>query len=174
MAGRECQEPVVRDRRRSRHPRAGSRGRAVSHGSRFGGHALYVKDNRLHYVDNYVGIDEQIIIGTDDVPTGDDLILSASFEKEGQDALSANGTLSLYHGETKVGEGKIKTQLGAFAIAGAGVYVGRHAGEPLTDDYPGTAPFAFTGGTVKVVSVNVTGAPYLDIERHAAMLLKQQ
>ena len=155
-------------------PAPGAEGVLFAHGSRFGGHALYVKDNRLHYVNNYVGIDEQIIIGTEDVPTGDDLILSASFEKEGQDALSANGTLSLYHGETKVGEGKIKTQLGAFAIAGAGVYVGRHAGEPLTDDYPGTAPFAFTGGTVKVVSVNVTGAPYLDIERHAAMLLKQQ
>ena len=35
------------------------------------------------------------------------------------------GTLSLYHGDTKVGEGKIKTQLGAFAIAGSGLYVGR-------------------------------------------------
>ena len=28
-------------------------------GSRFGGHALYVKDNRLHYVNNFVGIVEQ-------------------------------------------------------------------------------------------------------------------
>ena len=28
-------------------------------GTRFGGHALYVKDKRLHYVNSFVGADEQ-------------------------------------------------------------------------------------------------------------------
>ena len=32
-----------------------------SHGGRFGGHALYVKDNRLHYVYNFLGSEEQKI-----------------------------------------------------------------------------------------------------------------
>jgi arylsulfatase len=27
----------------------------LAHGCWFGGHALYVKDNRLHYVDNFLG-----------------------------------------------------------------------------------------------------------------------
>ncbi len=103
-----------------------------------------------------------------------DLILSASFEKEGQEPLAATGTLSLYHGETMVGEGKIKTQLGAFAIAGASLYVGHHPGEPVTDDYPGETPYEFTGGTLKQVAVNVSGEPYVDVERHAQMLLKAQ
>ena len=53
---------------------------------------------------------------------------------------AATGILSLYHGDEKVGEGRIKTQLGAFAIAGSGLYVGRHSGEPITDDYPGEPP----------------------------------
>ena len=92
-----------------------------------------------------------MIVGSEDVPTGDDLILSASFEKEGQDPRACTGTLSLFHGDTKVGEGTIKTQLGAFAIAGSGLYVGRHAGEPVTDDYPGEPPYAFTGGTLHQV-----------------------
>ena len=34
---------------------AGAQGVLFSMGSRFGGHALYVKDNRLHYVNSFVG-----------------------------------------------------------------------------------------------------------------------
>ncbi len=98
-------------------PAAGAQGVLSAIGSRFGGHALYVKDNRLHYVNNFVGITEQLIVGSEDLPTGKNLILSASFEKEAQESGCAVGTLSLYHGEKKVGEGKIKTQLGAFAVA---------------------------------------------------------
>ena len=36
-------------------PQAGAEGVLFAHGSRFGGHALYIKDNRLHYVYNFVG-----------------------------------------------------------------------------------------------------------------------
>ena len=36
-------------------PAAGAQGVLFAHGSPFGGHALYVKDNRLHYVYNFVG-----------------------------------------------------------------------------------------------------------------------
>ena len=54
------------------------------------------------------------------------------------------------------------------------LYVGRHAGEPLTDDYPGEPPYAFTGGTLHEVAVDVSGEPYIDLERHAEMLLKPQ
>ena len=122
-------------------PAPGAEGVLFAMGARFGGHALYVKDNRLHYVNSFVGAVEQQVVGTTDVPTGENLILSASFEKEGMDPDGATGTLSLYHGDDKVGEGRIKTQLGAFAIAGSGLYVGRHSGEPITDDYPGEPPY---------------------------------
>ena len=64
-------------------PAPGAQGVLFAIGSRFGGHALYVKDNRLHYVNSFVGITEQMIVGTEDLPTGENLILSASFEKEG-------------------------------------------------------------------------------------------
>ena len=43
-------------------PGPGAEGVLFAHGSRFGGHALYVKDNRLHYVYNFVGIVEQQIV----------------------------------------------------------------------------------------------------------------
>jgi hypothetical protein len=143
-------------------------------GARFGGHALYVKDNRLHYANSFVGAEEQLIVGTEDIPTGDNLILSASFDKEGMEPTHAFGTLSLYHGDKKVGEGKLKTQLGAFAIAGSGLFVGRHAGEPVTDDYPGESPYTFTGGRIDRVAVDVSGDPYVDLEREAEMLIRSQ
>jgi len=155
-------------------PSPGAQGVLFSIGSRFGGHTLYVKDNRLHYVNNFVGVTKQMIVGSEDLPAGENLILSASFEKEAQEPDCAAGTLSLYHGEKKVGEGKIKTQLGAFAVAGAGLYVGRHGGEPLTDDYPGAAPYRFTGGTLNRVAIDVSGEPYVDLEREAETLLKHQ
>ena len=65
-----------------------------AHGSRFGGHALYIKDRKLKYVYNWVGVFEQIVESTEPVPTGH-VVLSASFEKEG-DAMPAEGTLTLH------------------------------------------------------------------------------
>jgi arylsulfatase len=155
-------------------PAPGAEGVLFAMGARFGGHALYVKDNRLHYVNSFVGAEEQQVVGTKDVPAGENLILSASFEKQGMDPDAATGTLSLYHGDEKVGEGHIKTQLGAFAIAGSGLYVGRHSGEPITDDYPGEPPHRFTGGTINRIAVDVSGEPYLDLEREAQLMLMRE
>lgn len=66
-------------------PAPGAQGVLFAHGSRFGGHALYVKDNRLHYVYNFVGMAEEKIDGDQDIPTGENLILSASFAKDGEE-----------------------------------------------------------------------------------------
>ena len=150
-------------------PAPGAEGVLFAHGSRFGGHALYVKDNRLHYVNNFVGMMEQKIDSTQDVPTGQNLILSASFEKDGEDPPHVStGILSLYHGDKKVGEGRIKTQPGQFMFAGEGLCVGRDSGEAVTDDYPNGSPHRFTGGTIKRVAVDVSGDPYVDLEARGA------
>jgi len=156
-------------------PAPGAEGVLFAHGARFGGHTLYVKDNRLHYVYNFVGVFEQKIDGTEDIPTGQDLILSAAFDKDGEDPPHvATGILSLYHGDKKVGEGRIKTQPGYFSLAGEGLCVGRDSGEAVTDDYPGESPYIFTGGTIKRVAVDVSGEPYLDLERQAVAMLARE
>jgi len=156
-------------------PAPGAEGVIFAHGARFGGHALYVKDNRLHYVYNFVGMFEQKVTATEDVPTGENLILSASFDKDGEDPPGvATGTLSLYHGDRKVGEGRIKTQPGNFELAGEGLCVGRDSGAAVTDDYAGEAPHRFTGGTIKRVAVDVSGQPYVNLEREAAAMLARE
>jgi arylsulfatase len=82
--------------------------------------------------------------------------------------------LSLFHDDRKVGEGRIKTQPGPFALAGEGLCVGRDSGEAVTDDYPGDPPHWFTGGIIKRVAVDVSGEPYLDLEREAAALIVRE
>ena len=90
------------------------------------------------------------------------------------DSTCATGTPTLYHGDHKVGEGAITTQLGAFAIAGAPLLVGRHGGEPVTDDYPGERPWAFAGGTIKQVIVDVSGEHYIDLEKEAVAMMSRE
>ncbi|MEU4671556.1 arylsulfatase, partial [Amycolatopsis sp. NPDC023774] len=95
--------------------------------------------------------------------------------KEGEESPGvATGVLSLYHGDRKVGEGRIKTQPGAFELAGEGLCVGRDSGAAVTDDYRGERPHRFTGGTIKRVVIDVSGDPYVDQAREAeAMLMRE-
>ena len=99
----------------------------------------------------------------------------ASFDKTGEQPKNvAQGTLSLYYGEHKVGEGHIQTQPGKFALGGEGLNAGRDGGAPVTSDYPGQAPWAFTGGTLHRVAVDVSGDPYIDLEREAVAMFARE
>jgi arylsulfatase len=143
-----------------------------SHGARFGGHGLYVKDRKLKYVYNFVGSKEQMVESTKEIPTGE-VILGATFVREG-DSMPATGTLSLFIDDEKVGEGTIMTQPGNFSLVGEGLNVGRDPAEPVTSDYPGTTPFAFTGGTIKQAIVDVSGEQYVDLEKEALAMMKRE
>ena len=112
-----------------------------AHGSRFGGHALYVKDNRLHYVYNFVGMMEQKIDGTQDIPAGKDLILSASFDKDGEDPpASPPASCPSTTGTRRSARAGSRPSPGCSCLAGEGLCVGRDSGEPVTSDYPGEHP----------------------------------
>jgi arylsulfatase len=138
-----------------------------AHGARFGGHALYVKDRKLKYVYNFVGDKEQIVESAEPLPTGH-VIVSASFEREG-DSMPAEGTLTLHMGDREVGQGRIRTQPGKFSIAGEGLTIGKDSAEPVTGDYPGEAPWSFTGGTILRAAVDVSGEPFVDLAAEARM-----
>ncbi|HEY3943824.1 MAG TPA: arylsulfatase [Solirubrobacteraceae bacterium] len=155
-------------------PGPGASGVLFAQGSHFGGHALFVKDNRLHYIYNFVGVFEQNVAATKDLPVGENLIISAAFVKDGEDPPGVStGILSLYHGDEKVGEGRIKTQPGQFGISGTDLTVGRGRSR-ITVSYPGTRPWPFTGGTIKTVAVDVSGEPYVDLEREAAAMIARE
>ena len=52
--------------------------------------------------------------------------------------------------------------------------IGRDSGAAVTEDYPGERPYRFTGGTIKRVAIDVSGRPYVDMEREAAAMLARE
>ena len=82
--------------------------------------------------------------------------------------------LSLFVDDEKVGEGTIVTQPGNFSLVGEGLNVGKDPAEPVTDDYPGTSPYAFSGGTIKEAVVDVSGEPFVDLEKEAIAMMARE
>jgi len=148
-------------------------GALFAHGHQFGGHALYVKDGKLHYVYNYLGLDAQHLVSDIALPEGP-CVLGVEFAKESQTPAETTGTFSLFIGETKVATlPGARTQNGKFNLCGEGLNIGRDGGAPVTLDYPGERPWAFTGGTIQRVVVDVSGEPYLDLEKEAIGMMKR-
>lgn len=136
-----------------------------AHGVVAGGHSLYVKDRRLHYVFNWVGTDLQVVDADRDIEPGKH-VFTAEFRATGRNTdpamPGATGTLALYLDHQQVGADVIVTQPGLFCAAGDGICVGRGDASPVTPDY--TAPFRFTGGTTEKVVIDVSGERYMDHE----------
>ncbi|MCJ7445781.1 MAG: arylsulfatase [Methanotrichaceae archaeon] len=135
-----------------------------AHGSGLGGHSLYIKDRKLYYVYNWLGVDIQKVVSEVEISTGRH-VFSAEFQKTDQDPQTRSflGTLNLYIDNKKAGEAKIKTQPGRFSIAGEGLCVGRDSGSPVSPVYK--PPFSFTGGTIEKVVVDVSGEPFVDHDK---------
>jgi arylsulfatase len=129
-----------------------------------GGHTLYIKDKRLHYVYNWLGEDIQKVTSNIEISTGRHAF-TAEFSRTGQDpqTKSALGTLTLYVDTEQVGQSKIKTQPGYFSLVGEGLCVGRDSASPVSPDY--APPFTFTGGAIDRVVVDVAGEPFMDYEK---------
>jgi arylsulfatase len=144
----------------------------MTQGSRFGGHALFVKGGKLFYVYNFLGIEVQKVVSTDSIPTGK-ISLGAEFTKTGENPkFVANGDLKLYINKKQVGQGKIRTQPGKFALAGEGLAVGHQPADVVSDDYK--PPFKFTGGTIHKVVVNISGEHVVDLELEALGMMARE
>ncbi len=151
-------------------PEAG--GVLFSQGSRFGGHALYVKDGHLAYVYNWLGQQVQTVVSDEPVPLGH-VVLSASFARE-NDTMPATGTLSLHMRDAQVGAATIMTQPGKFGLGGGGLVVGRSGPEQVADGYPGERPWPFVGGSIIKVVIDVSGEPFVDLAKEAAAMFARQ
>ncbi len=143
-----------------------------SQGSRFGGHALYVKDGKLRYAYNFLGERMQVVESEEPIPTGH-VVLSATFERQ-NDTMPTVGALTLHIRDAEVGQGTIMTQPGKFGLGGGGLVVGRSGAEPVTDDYPGERPWPFIGGSITKVVIDVSGEAFVDLAQEAAAMFLRQ
>ena len=137
-----------------------------AHGSRFGGHALFIKDKKLQYVYNFLGIKpEQTFVSPELKPGKYTLGVEFIREKAGKYHESL-GTTTLYVNDKAVTEGPMRTQPGKFTLSGDGLCIGCDSGDAVSAGYK--SPGEFKGGTILFVGVTVEKAQYLDLEKLAA------
>jgi arylsulfatase len=143
-----------------------SEGVIFAHGSRFGGHTLFIKDRKLHYAYNFLGIKPEQTFVSPELEPGQ-LTLGVEFVREGAgEHMESVGTAKLYVGEQVVVEGPMRAQIGPFALCGDGLCVGYDSADPVSRSYPPNFPF--TGGRIIGVGVDIGEDQYLDLEREAA------
>jgi len=132
---------------------ANSSGVIFAQGSRFGGHSLFIKDHKLHYVYNFLGIKpEQELISGILTPGKYSVRMEFKREKAGEHKESM-GTATLYINDKQVAQGPMRSQIGKFTLVGDGLCVGYDSGDPVSTQYK--SPGKFQGGTISFVTVNI-------------------
>jgi arylsulfatase len=137
-----------------------------AHGSRFGGHTLFIKDRKLNYVYNFLGIKPEQRLTSPELKPGK-YVLGMEFTREkGGKFHESIGTAKLYVNDKAVAQGEMRTQAGKFTLSGDGLCVGRDSGDNISQEYK--SPAAFKGGKILGVEVSVSEDSYLDLEMEAA------
>jgi len=143
----------------------GCAGVLFAHGSRFGGHALFIRERKLHYVYNFLGIKPEQHFESPVLAPGK-YALGMEFIRESagphQESL---GKTRLYVNDKVVAEGPMRTQPGFFTLAGDGLCIGRDSGDAVSELYQ--SPGEFKGGVIFLVGVTTEKEQYLDLEKLA-------
>ena len=145
-------------------PKGGASGVLVCHGSNAGGYSLFVKDNKLQYVHNYVGAQEFRVASSEPVPEGKSK-LRYEFEPTGKPDIAKGkgspGHAQLYINDKLVGQTDFPFTVPLLLGLGGGLTVGRNPGSPVSQLYG--PPFAFTG-TIFKVTADVSGKMLQDAD----------
>lgn len=152
---------------------ANAEGVIFAHGSRFGGHSLFIKDRKLYYVYNFLGIKpEQVFVSNRTLSPGS-YTLGMEFTRESAgDYGESMGNTKLYIDDAVVAEGPMKTQPAKFTLSGDGLCVGYDSGDAVSELYE--SPGEFEGGTIQFAGVTVEGEPYINLELEAKRVMKVQ
>ena len=137
-----------------------------AHGSRFGGHSLFIKDHKLYYVYNFLGIKPEQQLVSAALKPGK-YTVGMEFIKESVGAHQESiGTMKLYVNDKEVAKGPMRAQAGPFTLVGDGLCVGWDSGDNVSQLYK--TPGEFKGGTISFVTVSTGKENYSDLEMQAA------
>jgi arylsulfatase len=141
-------------------------GVVFAHGSRFGGHSLFIKNKRLYYVYNFLGISpEQKFMSNIELKPGKHTF-GMEFERESTGKNGEQiGKMKLYVNGKVVASGPMRTQPGKFTLSGDGLCVGYDSGDAVSKEYK--TPGEFKGGHILGVGVTIEKTQYLDLEKEA-------
>jgi arylsulfatase A-like enzyme len=141
-------------------PKSGARGVIIAQGGNIGGWALYVKDGKLKYCYNLLGIHYFYVEAGSALPPGDHQV-RMEFKYDGG-GLGKGGTASLYVDGKPVGEGKVAATAAMIFAADDGLDIGMDTGSSVSEDY-GPRDNEFTG---RVKGVEITIAEAADSRDH--------
>jgi arylsulfatase A-like enzyme len=155
-------------------PEGGAEGALVSFGGVDGGYSLYILNNKLQYVQNYVARDYLCVESTVTVPSGHHE-LRFEFEVTGPpDFANGKGTPGrgqLYIDGQLVGQADFPhTTPFSLGLTG-GITVGADPGAPVAPFYK--TPFEFTG-TVHSVTFDISGDVIADSEAEMRVIMARQ
>jgi arylsulfatase len=133
-------------------PEEGAEGVLLAQGGRFAGYSFYIKDRKLFYSHNYVGLREYVLESTEEIPAGK-TTLRYEFEVTGPpDFATGKGTPGigrLFIGARKVAETRLPITVPLmFSLSGEGLCCGWDSLTPASSAYQGE--FRFTGTIEKV------------------------
>jgi arylsulfatase len=104
-----------------------------AHGSRYGGHALFIKDKKLYYVYNFLGIQPEQVFESNVTLKPGEYTVGMDFEKTGKGEHGESlGVTKLYIDDKVAASGKMRTQPGKFTLSGDGLCVGYDSGEAVS------------------------------------------
>jgi len=147
----------------------GAEGVIFKQGGAHGGNVLFIQDGRLHYIYNFMGEEEQKISSSGAAPMGKH-VFGVRYVRGGtvEGSHTPLGEATLFIDDAAVGSlADMKVHPGTFGLAGAGLSVGRNSGSAVSSSYK--SPYAFSGGTIQQVVVDVSGKPYEDVEKELAL-----
>lgn len=134
-----------------------SEGVLVAQGGASGGYALYLKDRKLHYAYNYLGVAHYHLATPDDLLPGPHE-LRLELEPLGPPDLAhgkgSPARAQLYVDGELVAEADLPVTIPLDIGITEGLTCGRDEGSTVTDDYQG--PYPFTGG-LREVAIDVSG-----------------
>jgi arylsulfatase len=145
---------------------ADASGVLFAHGSRFGGHSLFIKDKKLYYVYNFLGIQPEQVFVSDVKLAPGKYTLGMEFTKESTGKHGEPlGKMKLYVNEKVVAQGSMRTQPAKFTLSGDGMCIGWDSGDAVSALYK--TPARFNGGTIQFVGVDTGDDVYENLELEA-------
>ncbi len=122
-------------------PEEGAEGMLFTQGGRFAGYGFYIRDGKLTYDYNLVGVDQYTIVSDGRLPSGE-ATLKAVYRTDA-DKPFAGATVSLFVNDKKVGEGRVEKSIPNRVTLDETFDIGFDTGTPVAEGYE--MPFRFTG-----------------------------
>jgi arylsulfatase A-like enzyme len=122
----------------------------IAQGGRFGGWAMYVKDSRLCFVYNVLGMHEFTAVADEELAPGAHQV-QAEFDYDGG-GLAKGGDVALYCDARRIGSGRVELTQPLVFSADETTDLGDDYGMPVTSDYAGASRF---NGRIEIVQLDV-------------------